>query len=155
MNDPSLRDALLKEDSGLPVATKLDVLHGLVKAEERRGRRLALWTVSVWVLWAAMALAFALSGTTQRAPERPAGAVPAPGPVLSGPQMSVSGVVGVLLVLVGFLCLPAVVMVPWIVMYLSRRSASISQIRAGLASIEAQLKLSARTAKPPHTDHPS
>jgi len=141
MIDRSFRDALLRQDGGMSVDAELDVLNGLVKAEGRRGRRLAFWILAVWVLWAAMALAFALSGTSEKVPERPAGAVPAPVPTFSGPQLLVSGIVGVLLVLVGFLCLPAVVMVPLIIMFLSRRSASISQIRAGLASIDAQLKL--------------
>jgi len=109
MIDRSFRDALLRQDGGMSVDAELDVLNGLVKAEGRRGRRLAFWILAVWVLWAAMALAFALSGTSEKVPERPAGAVPAPVPTFSGPQLLVSGIVGVLLVLVGFLCLPAVV----------------------------------------------
>jgi hypothetical protein len=155
MTDPSLRDALLRQDGGRSVDAELDMLNGLVKAEARRGQRLAFWTLAVWVLWVAMALAFALSGSLEKAPEPPAGAVAASIPTFPGPQMLVSGVVGVLLVFVGFLCLPAVVMVPLIIVFLARRSASISQIRAGLASIEAQLKLLSQTTKAPPAGPPS
>jgi hypothetical protein len=155
MTDPSLRDALLTQDGRRSVDAELDVLNGLVKAEARRGRRLALWTLAVWVLWVAVALAYALSGTLEKVPELPAGAVAASIPTFPGPQMLVSGVVGVLLVFVGFLCLPAVVMVPLIIVFLARRSASISQIRTGLASIEAQLKLLSQTSKAPPAGPPS
>jgi hypothetical protein len=155
MTDPSLRDALLSQDGSRSVNAELDVLNRLVKAEARRGRRLAFWTLAVWVLWVAMALAFALRGTSEKAPELPAGAVPAQMPTFPGPQMFVTGIVGVLLVLVGFLCLPAVVMVPLIIVFLARRSVSISQIRAGLASIEAQLKLLSQTTKAPPAGPPS
>jgi hypothetical protein len=155
MTDPSLRDALLSQDGSRSVNAELDVLNRLVKAEARRGRRLAFWTLAVWVLWVAMALAFALRGTLQKVPELPAGAVPAQMPTSPGPQMLVTGIVGVLLVLVGFLCLPAVVMVPLIIVFLARRSVSISQIRAGLASIEAQLKLLSQTTKAPPAGPPS
>jgi hypothetical protein len=72
-----------------------------------------------------------------------------------GPQMFVSGIVGVFLVLVGFLCLPAVVMIPLIIALLARRSASISQIRSGLASIETQLKLLNQTTKAPPAGPPN
>ncbi len=66
-----------------------------------------------------------------------------------GPQMFVTGIVGVVLVLVAFLCLPAVVMVPLLIVFLARRSISISQIRAGLASTKAQIKLLSQTTKAP------
>jgi hypothetical protein len=155
MNDQSLRDALLSQDGGRSVDAELDVLNGLVQAEARRGRRLAICTLAVWVLWVAMALAFALSGTLEKAPELPAGAVPASVPTFPGPQMFVTGIFGVLLVLVGLLCLPAVVMVPLIFVFLARRSVSIGQIRVGLASIEAQLKLSSQATKVPPPGPPT
>jgi hypothetical protein len=155
MIDPSLRDALLKQDGGRSVDAELGVLNHLVNAEERRGRRLVFWTLAAGALWVVMALAFVLSGTFERAPERRAGAVPAPVPTFSGPKMLVSEVAGMVLTLAGILCLPAVVMVPLIIVFLSRRSARMSQIRAGLTSIEAQLKLLTQTTKAPPTGPPS
>jgi hypothetical protein len=149
MNDSSLRDSLLRHDARKTVDAELDKLKGLVKAEGRRRRWLALGIIAVWSLWSAMALAFVLSGTTEKAPELLAGAPRASMPTVAGPQMLVSGVIGTLLVVVGLLCLPAVVMVPLIIILLSRRSASMSQIRAGLASIEAQFKLLTHTGEAP------
>lgn len=63
MTDPSLRDALLCQDGARSVDAEPDVLNGLVQAPAQRGRRLAFWTLAVWVLWVAKAVAFALSGT--------------------------------------------------------------------------------------------
>lgn len=153
MTDPSLRDALLGQDGGLSVEAELDVLNGLVEAEARRGRRLAFWTVSVWAVWAAMALAPLLFRTTEKAPEAPAN-LPLAGPSVAGPQLFVSGVVGVVLVAVGFLCLPAVCIVPLFLWFAGRRSASMSRIRTSLASIEAQLKLLTQTTKTPPAGPP-
>jgi hypothetical protein len=77
-----------------------------------------------------MIIAIVLYGffTAVKAPQLPAGAVPAPVPMSPGPQMVVSGIGAFLLMLLGFLCLPAVVMLPWLLMFLGRRSALIGSI---------------------------
>ena len=54
MTDPSLREALLRHDRGTPAKAEIEVLHGLVAAEERRARRLIFGTIAVWGLWTAM-----------------------------------------------------------------------------------------------------
>jgi len=157
MTDPSLREALLKHEGGTSVGTEIDVLQGLVTAEERRTRRLIVGTIAVCGLWAAMefVLVVVSFATAVKAPELPAGAVPLPQPTVGGPQMLVSGVAGFLLVLVAFLCLPAVVMIPLLLLYLRRRFASMRQLRTSLAAIDAQLKLMAQTTQSPPIDPPS
>jgi hypothetical protein len=156
MTDPSLREALLRQDRGTPVGAEIEILHGLVSAEERRARRLIFGTIAVWGLWAAMTVTLVAVSffTAVKVPERPAGAVPPPVPTVAGPQMLVSGVGAFLLMLLGFLCLPAVVMLPWVLIFLARRSASMGRVRASLASIESQLNLLTQTTRTPPTDRP-
>src|SRR5262245_42068353 len=89
--------------------------------------------------------------TAVKAHELPAGTAPPPVPAVAGPQMLVSGIGAFLLMLLGSLCLPAVVMLPWWLMFLGRRSASMAQVRSSLASIESQLNLLTQTTKPPPT----
>ena len=55
----------------------------------------------------------------------------------------------------GYWCLPAVAMLPWLLMFLGRRSASMGQVRTSLASIEAQLNLLSRSSGTPTSDPPS
>ena len=59
-----------------------------------------------------------------------------------------------LLMVLGFLCLPAVVMLPWLLMFLFRHSASMGQVRASLASIESPLNLLTQIGKSPPADPP-
>jgi hypothetical protein len=157
MTDPSLREALLRQDPGSSIGTQIETLRGLVAADDRRARRLIMGTIAVWGLWTAMIIAYLLYGffTAAKVPPLPAGAIPAPVPMSPGPQMVVSGIGAFLLMLLGFLCLPAVVMLPWLLMFLGRRSAGMGQVRTSLASIEAQLNLLSRTTGTPPTDSPS
>jgi hypothetical protein len=157
MTDPSLREALLRQDPGSSIGTEIETLHGLVATDDRRARRLIIGTIAVWGLWTAMIITIVLYGffTAVKAPQLPAGAVPAPVPMSPGPQMVVSGIGAFLLMLLGFLCLPAVVMLPWLLMFLGRRSAGMGQVRTSLASIEAQLNLLSRTTGTAPTGPPS
>ena len=120
--DPSLREALLSQDRGTPAGAEIEVLRGLVAAEERRARRLIIGTIAVWGLWTAMIVAIVAVGffTAVKVPPRPPGVVPPPVPLAPGPQMQISGIGAFLLMLLGFLCLPAVVMLPWWLIFLGR-----------------------------------
>jgi hypothetical protein len=118
---------------------------------------LLLGTIAVCGLWAAMAFVFVAVAfaTAVKAPELPAGAVPLPQPTVGGPQMWVSGVAGFLVVLVAFLCLPAIVIIPSLLLFLRRRFASMGQLRTNLASIATLLKLMSQTSQAPSIDLPS
>ena len=156
MTDPSLREALIRLGPDKPVGAELEILHGLLAAEERRARRLVCGTIAVWGLWTTMTITLVAVSffTSVKAPELPAGAAPPPVPAVAGPQMLVSGIGAFLLMLLGSLCLPAVVMLPWWLIFLGRRSARMVQVRSSLASIESQLSLLTQTTKPPPADLP-
>jgi hypothetical protein len=157
LTDPSFREALLRQDKSTSVGEAVEVLQKLVAGEEQRMRRLKLGTIVVYGLWTAIAIAYLAVGFTRavKAPELPPGAViaPLPAEVASAPIL-VNGPVGILLLFVGFLCLPAVVMTPLFLIFLSGRTASMGQVRSSLASIEEQLKLLAQTTQMPPPDAP-
>lgn len=130
--------------------------------------RLTIWTIVVWSVWFGMlalsiGLPFIQKSLSARAPRPLAAGVaskvavtqPAtpPGAVRPGSAYgyppSVPGVVAGTLILVAFLGLPPLGIVLLILMILARRAASMGQVRASLASIDAQLRMLMAQRTPP------
>ena len=164
MTSPHFREALLKLNGGASVEAELNTLNDLVKSEQRRARRLTGWTIAVWAVWFAMLtvsigvpiVSYRLAQRTAP-PGAPGGATTAPTSMPDLPPRplhdsralaSFKAFVGLLL-LAGFLSLPVVGVVLLVLMVISRRSASMTQIRASVASLDAQLRLIAMSQKPP------
>jgi hypothetical protein len=164
MSDHSLRDALLKQQNeGTSVETQLNVFNELVQVERRRARRLTIWTLAVWAVWVSMmavglGLPMVLQATAVRPPQKPATStttttVPTSVPAQSHPNpggpMQVAMAILAVFFMVVFFCLPVAGVVLLVMMIVSRRSATMSQIQASLMSIDAQLKLIVSQNIPP------
>ena len=144
-----LRDALLNQMGGAAVAAELNALNELVAAEARRARRLTIWTVVVWCLWLALLFSYPLlrrpappapGSVSTLATTQPSGAGVAPGTEYGFLPSALEVLAGTL-IFVAFVGLPLVGIVLLILMILARRAASMGQVRASLASIDAQLRL--------------
>jgi hypothetical protein len=131
-----------------------------VDGENRRARKLTIWAVIVWGFWLTMLilsieLPMIAKATANNQPPPAQSAVVQDNPTSSEPALAgqngamifVKGVVFFLVAMM-FCGLPLTGIVLIILMILSRRTASLSRIRASLASIETQLKLLA-ISKPP------
>lgn len=167
MTHAPLRNALLNQMGGASVAAELDTLNALVNAQVRRARRLTMWTVIVWSLWfAQFALYLAvpmmsysrsaaprpappgtMSTLAQTQPADPRTAMP-PGKEYGHPP-SVLGAIAGSLLLLAFLGLPPLGIVLLVLTILSRRAASMGQVRASLTSIDAQLRVLTAQRTPP------
>jgi hypothetical protein len=158
MSESELREALLEQNGSTSVETELNVLNGLVEAEDRRARRLKFWTIAVWVIWLAMLVVMfvATARVVERAhltPTPPApwpSTQPAPRPGL----MVAVGLFNVSLLLIGIAGMSLLGTVLLVLLMLSRRSASVIQLRASVTAIDAQLRQLAAAQKNP-TDGPS
>jgi hypothetical protein len=150
MTDFSFRDALLKQNGETPVDAQLKVLDDMVTADRRYVRRLTIWTIAVWATWVAMmaiglGLPMVLAATAPRTagpPQEPVTATTTTQmPSKSGGSMGVVATILVVAVLAVFYSLPIAGVILLVMMIAARRSATVSQIQASLASIDAQLKL--------------
>jgi hypothetical protein len=166
-SDPNnLRDALLKQNGGPAAAAasssveeELRVLTDLAKAEDQRARKLMRWTIAVWSLWFLM-LSVSLALPMIYAHLRAAPPPPATAPAIVNPPATNAATStpphgsapGALIMILGplaialFFLLPPAGVLLLILMFLARRSANQTQIRASLASIDAQLRLLAAAA---------
>ena len=149
MTEKTFKSELLKQNGQSAVDQEVSRLHGMIDAERRRVRRLALWTIAVWALWILMIslslvvpiVAYQAAGKTPL----PAGATTmpvTPPPTHQSPRSAhpaVTLVMGVLIV-GAFLGLPIAGVVLAIMLIVSRRTASLNQVRASLAAIDAQLR---------------
>ena len=151
-----LRESLLKQNGSASVEAELKTLDALVQAQDRRARRLTFWTVFVWVMWV---LSIAMSIVIYAAAEREAPFTAGPAtqqaaqlrdsqPAPSQAERLIGALIAGMWAVLIFI-LPIVWLVLLIMMIFARRSASVSQIRASLASLDAQLRLLAINAKPP------
>ena len=149
MMDSSFRDALLKQDGETPVNVQLKVIDDIVTADRRYIRRLTIWTIAVWASWVAM-IALGLGLPMVLAEMAPRTVQPPQEPVTSttttlvpsnsGGSMRVVAATLAVAVFAVFCFLPIVGVILLVMMIAARRSATISQIQASLASIDAQLK---------------
>jgi len=164
MTQSNLKDELLKQNGHTALDQEVSNLRRLVEAEQRRARRLTIWTISVWILWILMlALGLGLpyvqarsngphvTSTTQPIQDTPTAAQLQQQQQRvnhSGGGSALAAAVGVMLLAV-FLVMPFAGIVLTIMMILARRSASFGQIRASLASIDVQLRLALAAQQPP------
>jgi hypothetical protein len=156
MSELDLRDALLKLAVPPSVEAELSTLRGLVKAENSRADRLRFWTIAVWAAFLGILLALTVAApfSIVRAPALPAGAAqPAIPAAPAEPQgLSLREGAGLFLALMLLLLLaglPMIGIVLLICLVLARRSATLSQLRASVAGIDAQLKLLATAHRSP------
>lgn len=164
MSELELRDALLRLAVPQSIEAELNTLRGLVKAENRRAGQLRFWTINVWAAFLAILLALAMAApfSIVRAPALPAGVAQHPIPVAPAePQgLSLRGGVGLFLaitLLLALVALPTTGFVLLICLVLARRSATLTQLRASVADIDAQLRLlatahrSLESSRPEHS----
>jgi hypothetical protein len=134
MSTPKIREALLMRGEASPVDSELKTLNALIQADERRSRRLTRATLAAWIAWfVCVTLMFALPVMSAR----PANAPPLPPPsvVVSTMMLALSTVV-----VMGAVFLPVLGVVLLVLAVFSRRATNISQLRASVAAIDAQLK---------------
>ena len=158
MNENTLKHELLKQNGRTAVDEEVGRLHAIIDAERRRVRRLAWWTIGVWAIWflmIAVSLVMPMLAYQAARGSAPAMTQPASQPaVVHHPPGAASavfaGIMGVILV-AAFLGLPVAGIVLTLMLIFTRRSASMNQIRASLAAIDAQLRVlgAAGTPSPP------
>ncbi len=134
MSESKMREALLKQAGTSSVDSELRTLTAIMEADDRRSRRLTRWTIAVWIVWP-VCVATLFLFPVYMARSDPA-APPQP------PNAFVDAVVlGLVMVIAaGAVILPVIGTVLLILTVFSRRSASISQLQASVAAIDAQLK---------------
>ena len=156
MNDSSFRETLLKQTGGTSVEMQLTRLDALMMADRRYVRRLTIATVVVWAMFVSMVtLSLGLPAVMRsnvrvdqppQAVSTPAVAptppTPAPNPSMV-PRLFGLGILGV------FISLPPAGVILLVLLISARRTASLTQIQAGLAAIDAQLKLLLHQQNPP------
>lgn len=150
----SLRDGLLRQDGAPTLEAELELLNRLFNLENRRTASLRFWTVVVWSSFVAVVIALLIT-----APRTIEPAIPLPPGVEATPASTGDAVllVVVLCLLLASVALPAMGTVLLILTLRTRRSATIAQLRASIAVVDAQLKqLEKRSTKDaPELDPPS
>jgi hypothetical protein len=149
----ALKDELLKQNGTAAVGDEMDRLRRIVESQRRRARRLTAWTIGVWAAWFALVTLGVGIPFFQKvtAPQRPIDQPTTQATATTGATRTaapragpVGAVVGILFF--GFLfAAPFVGVVLAVMMILARRTAGMSEIRASLASIDAQRRLLARS----------
>jgi hypothetical protein len=154
MSENEFKHELLKQNGKTAVDREVSHLHAIIDAERRRVRRLTWLTIGVWVIWFLMislalvmpmiayqaARASGPPAMTQPAVAQPALAQPAARHEPSAASVVIAGIFGVVL-FVAVLGLPVAGIVLAIMLIVSRRTASMNQVRASLAAIDAQLRV--------------
>ena len=163
MTQPTLKSELLKQNGHTALDQEVANLRRLVEGEQRRARRLTFWTLAVWTTWILMlvlGLGLPYVQARSNAPHHTSPTTmpvdqPSPAEFQQQSHANHTGVPGVLFAAIGvllvvlFLAMPLVGIVLTIMMILARRSASLGQIRASLASIDVQLRLALAAQQPP------
>lgn len=147
MSENTFKSELLKQNGKSAVDEEVSRLHRTIEAEQRRVRRLVWWTIGVWVIWILMisvslVVPIVLSRTNAPPPAAtalPISPPPAHHPIHSGWEAALGVIVGVLIV-AAFFGLPVAGVILVLMLILTRRTASMNQIRASLAAIDAQLR---------------
>lgn len=134
MSEPKMREALLTQGGTSSVDAELKTLTAIMQAEGHRSRRLTRWTIAVWIVWPVCVVALFLfpvymARSDPAAPPQPPNAFV--DTVVLGLVMAIAA---------GAVILPVLGTVLLILTVFSRRSASISQLQASVAAIDAQLK---------------
>ena len=134
MSASKIRDALLTQSDTSSVEAELKMLNAIMQTEDRRSRRLTRWTLAVWIGWVVCVTLMFLWPLllTQTGP-------PAP-PQPQSTFVSAMSVALTVVILVGAIFLPVVGSVLLVLAVFSRRTANMTQLRASVAAIDAQLK---------------
>jgi hypothetical protein len=145
MTQNTFKSELLKQNGHVAVDEEVSRLHTIIQTEQRRVRRLAFWAIGVWALWilmisASIGVPRILAHISEPVTTRTA-AVPAAAPHSHDPGLSAAGGVLGIIILATFLGLPIAGIALTILLIVTRRTASMNQVRASLASIDAQLRM--------------
>ena len=147
MSENPFKRELVKQNGKAAVDEEVSRLHGIIEAERRRVRRLMWWTIGVWTAWVLMiSLGLVVPMITYHlANAGPNHIQPATQQAVvhhhaGGAAAVFGGIIGVIL-FAAFLGLPVAGVVLAIMLIVTRRTASMNQVRASLAAIEAQLRM--------------
>ena len=145
MSKITLKSELLKQNGNSAVDEEVSRLHEIIASEERRVRRLVYWTICVWALWFLMiGLAIGIPILSRTTPPQiatqPVVTAPAVGHGPGGISAILAGIVGII-VAAAFFGLPVAGIILAVMLVATRRAASLNQVRAGLAAVDAQLRL--------------
>lgn len=165
MTENSFKSELLKQNGKTAVDQEVSHLHAILDAERRRVRRLTWLAIGVWVIWFLMiGLSLGMPMLAYRA-ARSSGPPAITQPAVTQPPVTqsrarhesssasavIGGIIGIVLI-TAFLGLPVAGIVLAIMLIVSRRTASMNQVRASLAAIDAQLRLLGATGAPMKQD---
>lgn len=147
MTENTFKNELLKQNGKLGVDEEISRLHKTIEAEQRRVRRLVWWTIGVWAAWVLM-ISVALvvpmvqahmNRTPANVTTMPVNPSPAHSPAHGAGNPLLGMILGVLTV-GAFFGLPIAGVILVLILILTRRTASMNQIRASLTAIDAQLR---------------
>ena len=142
---PSLADALVKQGGGRPFDGELDRLRRIVDADRRRVEALTRWTKRVWLFLAVLVVLAVVSivvylslgqDPSSYRPNAPGSTWPR---TLETIGMALAGVWLMAVFLGPVLVVVAVILT--VLTYFARRATGLNEIRASLASLEAQVRL--------------
>lgn len=148
MSEETFKSELLRQNGKSAVDEEVSRLHGIIAGEQRRVRRLAFWTIAVWAVWILMislslVMPMVFYSLARANPPAHATTMPvAPPPAhhaAGGAQAAAAMIVGLLMV-GALLGLPIAGVVLAVMLIVTRRTASMNQVRASLAAIDAQLR---------------
>jgi hypothetical protein len=145
MTENPFKNELLKQNGQGAVDREVSRLHAIIDSERRRVRRLMWWTIGVWTVWFAT-IAVGLLIYFVRAQANPQSRISNPANTQPAVvhQDAGSGSVAPALVALFFasvFALPVIGVILAIMLMVSHRTAGTNQIRAGLAAIDAQLRM--------------
>lgn len=145
MSKMTLKSELLNQNDHSAVDQEVSRLHEIIAAEERRVRRLVSWTISVWMLWflmigLAIGIPILTRSTSPHVATQPVVAVPPVGHAPGG-VTDIFVWIGAIIAAAAFLGLPVAGMIRVVMLVATRRTASLNQVRASLAAVDAQLRL--------------
>ena len=147
MSENIFKNELLKQKGKSAVDEEVSRLHRTIEAERRRVRRLVWWTIGIWLIWTLMISVALVVPMVQAHTNRPtanattlsASSAPVHLQAHSGGNALLATIIGVLIV-AAFFGLPIAGIILALMLILTRRTASMNQIRASLAAIDAQLR---------------
>jgi hypothetical protein len=143
MSETNIKNELLKQSGKSAVDQEASRLHAIIAAEQRRVRRLLFLTIGVWATWILMITLSLLLPMLSKASGPAAATQPLAASVSHAPgivSIVFGGIVGIVVIAL-FIGLPIAGIVLAIMLIVSRHTASVNQVRASLASIDAQLRM--------------
>lgn len=145
-NENTLKRELLKQNGKTAADQEVSRLHGIIQSEQRRVRRLFWLTIVCWTIWL-LGISLSVVVPQIQAHGNPPVTSPEtqPAPVVrshhSSPGEMFAGMVLGTILLAAVIGLPILGIVLAIMLIVTRRTASLNQVRASLAAIDAQLRM--------------